>query len=145
MKETKNILQNPQQIFFSDRKQSTYWLGEVKPYGPDFPKTCCQECGAKAPRIFAAVTTTIPNNSKNISNELSNIIKTKQVQHGKNLAQEIIQEFKEKCSLKSKTSSPGTKNFVNRLVNDLGGNITEVSEISDEREVFFKNITINLI
>ncbi|XP_033217293.1 uncharacterized protein LOC117173038 isoform X2 [Belonocnema kinseyi] len=119
---------------YSDRKQSIYWLGEVEPYGPEFPKTCCHECGAQAPRIFAAVTTASPNNSKNISNELSNIIKTKQVQHGKNLAQEIIEEFKEKCSLKSKTSSPGTKNFVNRLVNDLGGNITEVSEIPDESQ-----------
>lgn len=183
--------------FFSGKKQSTYWLGEVKSFGSDGHETC-QECGAKPPRIFAAVTTLGTNNSKklsneeylsqkfnqmmgisdiltessasssddeqresrslsppekfinvkNTSNELSNINKMNQMQHGKNLVQEIIQELKAKCTLKAKGSysSPVTKHFVNRLVNDLQGqNVTEHPKVSEEQEVIpFLNIKINL-
>ncbi|XP_033219868.1 uncharacterized protein LOC117174677 [Belonocnema kinseyi] len=169
------------------KKQSTCWLGEVKAFGADRHETC-QECGSKPPRIFAAVTTLSPNNSKNFSNEeylsrkfsqmmgisdaptessasssdeeqrespsvlpperfinikntsneLSDIYKMNQLQHSKNLVQEIIEELKAKCALKAKASysSPVTKHFVHRLVNDLQGeNSTEHPEVFEEQEV----------
>ena len=89
-------------------------------------------------------------NEEKKSIEPEDISKAKEPQHGKNLVQEVIQEFRSRCAIKAK-ASPDSKNFFNRFfnrfVNDLqSGRVSRVPGIRTNREVnHFWNITINLI